>query len=175
ASHAPSDWNEAEASARAAEAAFARESYAEAIRIFDQGTRLFRQAQDRAREVVRALEVARVNAEKRRAEEVRSRATEGQGAAAASDAEHYAPALWNEAAGKMAEAQSALEQEQYPTAAVAFSGAWELYRQAAQQAQETRRRQREQAEHGRQAMAAGRRSALAADATSHAPSDWSEA
>ncbi|HEV8456891.1 MAG TPA: hypothetical protein VGR44_01225, partial [Methylomirabilota bacterium] len=167
--HAPALWNEAAAKSAEAQAALAQEQYAQAAETFAAATALYGQAESQAREARRRLRV------RARAEEAGDRAAQGQRSAAAADAERHAPTVWNEASAKSAEAQAALAQEQYAKAAETFEAAASLYHQAENQARETRRGQRDQVEQARLTLAERRRSALAADATSHAPSEWSEA
>jgi predicted Ser/Thr protein kinase len=167
--HVSALWNEAAAKSAEAQAALAQEQYAQAAETFDAATALYGQAENQAREARRRLR------ERARAEEAGGRAAQGQRSAAAADAERHAPTVWNEASAKSAEAQAALAQEQYAKAAETFEAAASLYHQAENQARETRRGQRDQVEQARLTLAERRRSALAADATSHAPSEWSEA
>src|SRR5712691_9668249 len=100
--HAPALWNEGSAKSAEAQGALAREHYAEAAETFDAATALYHQAENQAREARRRLR------ERLRAEEAGDRAAQGQRSAAAADTEPHAPALWNEASAKLAEAQAAL-------------------------------------------------------------------
>ena len=167
--HAPALWNEASAKWAEARATLAREQYDKGAEMFDAATALYKQAESQAREVRRGRR------ERARAEEAGDRAAEGQRRAAAAEAERHAPALWNEASAKSAEAQAALAREQYAEGAEAFDAATALYHQAESQAGETVGHQRDQVEQARLTLAERRRSALAADAASHAPSDWKDA
>ncbi|PYM68619.1 MAG: hypothetical protein DME10_26690, partial [Candidatus Rokuibacteriota bacterium] len=147
----------------------AREQYDKGAETFDAATALYKQAESQAREVRRGRR------ERARAEEAGDRAAEGQRRAAAAEAERHAPALWNEASAKSAEAQAALAREQYAEGAETFDAATALYHQAESQAREALGHQRDQVEQARLTLAERRRSALAADAASHAPSDWKDA
>src|SRR5438309_3901111 len=167
--HAPALWNEASAKWAEARATLAREQYDKGAETFDAATALYKQADSQAREVRRGRR------ERARAEEAGDRAAEGQRRAAAAEAERHAPALWNEASAKSAEAQAALAREQYAEGAETFDAATALYHQAESQAREAMGHQRDQVEQARLTLAERRRSALAADAASHAPSDWKDA
>ncbi len=167
--HAPALWNEASAKWAEARATLAREQYDKGAETFDAATALYKQAESQAREVRRGRR------ERARAEEAGDRAGEGQRRAAAAEADRHAPALWNEASAKSAEAQAALAREQYAEGAEAFDAATALYHQADSQAREALGHQRDQVEQARLTLAERRRSALAADAASHAPSDWKDA
>jgi hypothetical protein len=167
--HVSAIWNEALAKSAEAHAALAQEQYGRAAETFDAATALYGQAESQAREARRRLR------ERARAEEAGDRAAQGQRSAAAAEAERNAPAIWNEAVAKSAEAQAVLAQEQYAKAAETFDAATALYRQAESGARDARLAQRDRVEQARLILAESRRSALAADATSKAPSDWKEA
>ena len=56
--HAPVIWTDAEAQYAEGQSAFERAAYEEAVRAFDRGTELYRQAEERIHEAVRAFEIA---------------------------------------------------------------------------------------------------------------------
>jgi predicted Ser/Thr protein kinase len=118
AAHAPSDWNEAEASAAAADGASTREVWEDAVRAFDQAAILYRRAEERSREALRA----RAEAEKAvEAVEVARRA------AAGAQATRYASEPWKEAERAEARAVAALSQQQFAAALPLFDAAGRLY------------------------------------------------
>src|SRR6266705_3086301 len=161
---------------RSARAALDEGGYARCLEILKQAAEIPPTA-EAAREIDRLRQAAgeaRLR-ERTRADEARDRAAQGQRSAAAADAERHAPALWNEASARSAEAQAALAREQYAEGAETFDAATALYHQADSQAREALGHQRDQVEQARLTLAERRRSALAADAASHAPSDWKDA
>jgi hypothetical protein len=160
-------WDAADVKAAEAQVAFGKNALGRGIGLFNEAAVLYRRAEEAASEARQR--------ELRRAEEARDRVAQGQRAAAAVDAEHHAPVLWKNAAAKSVGAQSDLAREQYVEAAEAFDEALVLYRQAVNQVEKTRSQQRDQAEEGRRAIAEYRSSAMAAEATLHAPSEWTEA
>ncbi len=160
-------WDTAEAKLDAAQAAVLAESMGPAADLFAEAAALYTRAEQEASEGRRA--------ERRRAEEARERAAQGQRRAMAVDARQQAASSWSAATAKSAEAEAAVTREQYVKAVETFDGALALYQKAEGEARAARQRQREQAEHARQAMAGRRETALAADAATHAPSDWHEA
>ena len=118
ASYAVSDWNEAETSAAAGDAALAREAWEDAGRAFDQASTLYGRAEERAREGARA----RADAEK--AVEAVDAARRAAGAAHAAK---HAPELWKEAELAEARAVAALSQQQFGAARPLFDEAGRLY------------------------------------------------
>lgn len=160
-------WAAADAKSAEARAAFGRRALAHAVRAFEEASLLHHQAAEAARKARQQ--------ERRGAEGARGRAVQSRQSASAAGAERHAASVWGQASATLIEAEAALGREQYANAVTGFDGAGALYRQAESEAGEARRRQRAQAEQGRQSMADARRNALALDAASHAEADWNEA
>ena len=122
ASHAASEWNEAETSAASGEASFAQEVYADASVAFDRSVALYRRAEQQARDVVRALEIARADAEK-------SRDAAAAARAAATDvrAPKHAPEPWRAGESIETRAGIALSERQYAAARALFIEARRQY------------------------------------------------
>jgi hypothetical protein len=127
ATHAPSDWRDAEASAESGEAALAREAYTEARGTFDQATALYRRAEERARDAARAIEIARADAGRAREATAAARrvATEAQ-------ASSYAADQWRAGEHAEAEAAAALSRGEHAAARSLFTEARRQYGTAAQ-------------------------------------------
>ena len=127
--HAPADWGEAEAGLASGESALASGAFAQASDAFERGMALYRRAEERAREVARAREVVRVEAEKGR--EVAAQARRG---AVEAQASLYASEHWR--AGESAEAQAdeASGRQDYAAARSLFAAARRRYIQAMQTA-----------------------------------------
>jgi hypothetical protein len=167
AEYARSLWEAAEEKSTAAQAAFLAESPSRAGALFTEAAALYTQAE------LEAVEARQ--GERRRAEEARVRAAQGQRLASALDAQQRAPALWNAATQKSAEAETALADERWATAVEALNDAWALYQRAENEAREARERERGLAEQAYQAMTERREAALTADPQTRAPSDWRDA
>ena len=167
AEHARTLWGGANAKSADAQVAFTKNDLLRAEGRFAEAVALYRQAEEAAIEVKQR--------QLRQAEEARIRMEQGQSAAAAMDAEHHAAALWEEAAAKVAAGEFDVAQEQYAKAADTFDEALVLYRRAANEAEKTRTRHRDQIEEVRRAIAEARARAAATDAPLHAPSEWREA
>ena len=120
-SHAAADWNEAEASAAAGDGAVAREAWEDAGRAFEQAATLYRRAEKRSREALRA----RADVEKAIAAVELARRD-----AAGAQAARFAPELWKEAEGAEARAVAALSQQQFAAARPLFDEAGRLYADA---------------------------------------------
>ncbi len=118
AAYAVSDWNEAETSAAAGDAALASEAWEDSGRAFDQASTLYGRAEERAREAARA----RADAEK--AVETVDAARR---AAVDAHAAKHAPELWKEAERAEARAVAALSQQQFGAARPLFDEAGRLY------------------------------------------------
>ncbi|HXJ77705.1 MAG TPA: protein kinase [Candidatus Methylomirabilis sp.] len=129
ATHAAADWRDAEATVQSGEGAFGREAYAEAREVFDRAAGLHRQAEERAREVVRALETARAAAERGR-----ESAAGARRAAAETQGPQYAGAEWQAAENAEARAGSALTRGEYAQARDLFTEARRQYAAAARTA-----------------------------------------
>jgi hypothetical protein len=110
-SRAGDEWAQAEATAASGEAAHGREAYEEASRAFDQAAALYQRVEERAREVVRALEAARADVDKARQAVVLARR-----AAAERQAAKHASEPWRLAERAEAEAVSLLKREDYTAA-----------------------------------------------------------
>ena len=102
------EWAQAEAMAASGEGAHGQEAYDDAGRAFDQAAALYRRAEERAREVARALEAARADVDKARQAVVLARRT-----ASERQASHYAAEPWRLAESAEAEASALLEREDY--------------------------------------------------------------
>jgi hypothetical protein len=164
--YATERWEAAEAKLAQAEAAIAP-TPGGAAHLFDEAAPLYARAEEASLEASEA--------ERRRAEEAVARAAQGRGEAAEADAERHGLSSWTEAEAKLAGARAALAREQHAEAAEMLDAAAVLYQQAQHEAIAIRRRRRDLAEEARQAMAEQRQSARAADAASHALSDWNAA
>ena len=160
-------WDAAEAKLAEAQSAFAGKAAASAGGAFSEASALYRRAEEAARQ-------ARER-EHRRADAARERAAEGQRSAATVDAEHRAPAVWQDAVRKSTEGEAAFLRHQYDKATEAFEAALTLYHQAQTQVRELARRQREEARKKQAEMAERRDDAAAVEAAANAPSAWSEA
>jgi serine/threonine protein kinase len=121
-----SDWIEAEATGAVGEAALAREAYREATQAFDQGVALYRRAEERAREVARALEAARAEAEKARGATAAAR-----GAAIEARASTYASEPLEAGESAAAQANDAMNRGDYQAARLLFADARRRYTAAA--------------------------------------------
>ncbi|HEX9819621.1 MAG TPA: hypothetical protein VGD07_08420, partial [Methylomirabilota bacterium] len=105
------EWAQAEAMAASGEAAHGQEAYDDAGRAFDQAAALYRRAEERAREVARALEAARADVDKARQAVVLARRT-----AIERHASLHAAEPWRLAESAEAEASALLEREDYTAA-----------------------------------------------------------
>ncbi len=121
AAQATADWNEAEARAAAGDGALTGEAWEDAGRAFDEACALYRRAEERAREALRA----RADVEK--AVEAVEAARRG---AAGAQASRYAPEVWKEAERTEARAVAALSQQQFAAARPLFAEAGRLYANA---------------------------------------------
>ncbi|HEY3190341.1 MAG TPA: protein kinase [Solirubrobacteraceae bacterium] len=160
-------WEAAEARFVEAQAAFAQKPSAAAGAAFTEAAALYRRAEDTAREMR--------DREHRRADAARERVAEGRRSAESMDAEHRAPAVWQQAVAKSTEGEAALLRQQYGRAADAFEAALALYHQAQTQVRELQRRLREEARAKQVEVVERRRAAVAVEAASHATADWNEA
>jgi predicted Ser/Thr protein kinase len=160
-------WDAAEARFAEAQAAFTQKPSARVGAAFTEASALYRRAEDAARETR--------DREHRRADAARERAAEGRRSTETLDAEHRAPAVWEQAVAKSTEGETALLKQQFGRAAEAFEAALALYHQAQTQVRELARRLREEARKKQQEMAERRRAAIAVEAASHAVADWNEA
>ena len=165
--YARGPWDAAEAQLVAAQTAFSAELLTRAVDLFNDALTLYVSAEKTAAEAVQR--------ERRSAEEAQERVREALRAAAAADSERQAPSVWNAAATKSAEGETALFNRQYRQAVTSFSEALALYQKAENESRETRQQQRGQAELAHRAMVERRQAALAADAAVHAASQWHDA
>jgi hypothetical protein len=129
ASHAETNWNEAEASGAAAEAAFTTEAYAEAGQSFEHASALYRRAEETAREATRRREMEQADAEK-----AREAASLASRAAVAAHVSKYVAEQWNAAEAAQARASDALSRQEFAAARSLFTEARRLYAAAVQAA-----------------------------------------
>ncbi len=126
-SHAPSVWNEAEASAARGDRALAQEAWEEAGTALEQAATLYRRAEEQAREAVQT----RADAEK-----AVEAAAVARRAAADAQAGTYAAEALKEAESAETRAVAALSRQQFAAARPLFDDATRLYAAAGQAAQE---------------------------------------
>ena len=120
--HASAEWQEAERSAAAGHEAFGGEAYLEGSRVYGRGVTLYQRAEEQARAVVRALELARADAEHAREASGLSR-----GAAATARAERYASEQWQAGESAEAQARTALDRQDHRAAHALFVEARRQY------------------------------------------------
>ena len=128
-SHAPGSWNEAESGAAAAEAAFAKEAYAEAGQSFELAADHYRKAEKPAREAARRREAERADAEKALEAAAQARRLADQ-----AHASQYVAEQWTGSEAAEARAIAALGRQEYAAARTLFGEARRLYAAAAEAA-----------------------------------------
>ena len=164
--YAPGQWNDAEAKEAEAQAAFGRESYAEAGSLFEAAAAAFRNAEDAAREAQRQERKAAERARKQTAGERERARTAG--------APQHARELWEAAEARSAEAEAAFGKQSVGPAIGMFDEATALYRQG-ETVGAARQRERRRAEEVRDQATQARQNAAVADAERYAPALWAEA
>ncbi len=166
AAYAPELWDEAQAKATEAEAAFDREAHVEAGQGFVAAAEAYQRFQETAVDAQRR--------EREGTERAREQAAHARERAVAARASQYAHAPWDAAEERLAEAQAAFDTQGIGRAGAMFDEAAALYVHAEQAAVDTRR-ERERAERAREQADQARGAAEAQAAFQYAPAPWNDA
>ena len=166
AAYAPALWDEAEAKATEATAAFDREAHVEAGQGFVAAAKAYQRFQETALDAQRR--------EREGTERAREQAGRARERAAAAGAPQYAHAPWNAAETRLADAHAAFDTHAIGRAGAIFDEASVLYIHAEQAAVDARR-ERERAERAREQAAQVRATAQAQAALQYAPALWDAA
>ena len=166
AAYAPELWDEAEARATEATAAFEREAHDEAGQGFMAAAEAYQRFQETALDAQRR--------EREGTERAREQAAQARERAAEARAHQYAHAPWNAAETRLAAAQAAIDARAIGRAGAIFDEASALYGHA-QSAAVDARREREHAESAREQAGQARGTAQAQAALQYAPALWNDA